>query len=290
MYHKLKIKVMKKNLLTISLILSAFSLHLMANTEPLFKDKTPVFQIKKKNTFTKDEEPVKSPKNVIKLNLSQLALTNISLQYERSFHKNFSAALGVSYLIPRQIPSQIFTPSVNGEGYQLPKFGGWAITPEIRFYPGKKVKHKAPHGFYMAPYFRYAKYTLNSDYVDVDSITGVKHNYTVKANYSGFTAGLMLGSQWLIGKHFSIDWWIVGGGYGSAKFKIFAEDADGTINMSPQEQENLKQDIKSNTGELGSFGKGEVSVETTSNSATTTVSGLPMISLRGFGLTLGFTF
>ncbi len=281
---------MKKNLLTISLVLSAFSLQVMANTEPSLKDKTPVFLIKKKNTFMKDDAPVSSPKNVIKLNLSQLAITNISLQYERGFHKNFSAALGISYLIPRQIPSQIFTPSDDGSGYVLPKFSGWSVTPEIRFYPGKKVKHQAPHGFYMAPYFRYSKYTLKSDYVDIDSTSGDRHNYAVKANYSGFTAGLMLGSQWLIGKHFSIDWWIVGGGYGKAKFKIFAESTDGSINLSPQEQEDLKADIKENTSELGSFGNGEVTVETTSNSATATVTGLPMISLRGFGLTLGFTF
>ena len=206
------------------------------------------------------------------------------------FHKNFSAALGISYLIPRNIPSQLFTPSSNGSGYQLPKFGGWSITPEIRFYPGKKVKHKAPHGFYLAPYFRYSKYTMKSDYVDVDSTSGARHNYAVKANYSGFTAGLMLGSQWMIGKHFSIDWWIIGGGYGKAKLKIHAESTDGSLNLSPQEQEDLKQNIKSNTTELGSYGNGEVTVETTSNSATATVSGLPMISLRGFGLTLGFTF
>lgn len=281
---------MKKNLLIITAVAFSLTLQLKAKNEPLLKEATPSFLTKKKNSYMRDDAPVSSPKNVIKLNLSQLAITNISLQYERAFHKNFSAALGISYLIPRNIPSQLFTPSSNGSGYQLPKFGGWSITPEIRFYPGKKVKHKAPHGFYLAPYFRYSKYTMKSDYVDVDSTSGARHNYAVKANYSGFTAGLMLGSQWMIGKHFSIDWWIIGGGYGKAKLKIHAESTDGSLNLSPQEQEDLKQNIKSNTTELGSYGNGEVTVETTSNSATATVSGLPMISLRGFGLTLGFTF
>lgn len=282
---------MKKNILTISsVVLFALSLHLTANNEPFFKEKAPLLEKKKNAFFVKADEPVKSPKNVIKLNLSQLAITNISMQYERSFHKNFSAALGVSYLVQRAIPSQIYTPTSNGSGYQLPKFGGWSVTPEIRFYPGKKVKHKAPHGFYLAPYFRYSKYSLNSSYVNVDSLTGIHQNYNVKASYSGFTGGLMIGSQWLIGKHFSIDWWILGGGYGQAKFKINAVSTDGSLNMSLQDQENLKQDIKTNTSELGSFGNGEVTVQTTSNSATATVTGLPMISIRGFGLTLGFTF
>ena len=38
------------------------------------------------------------------------------------------------------------------------------------------------------------------------------------------------------------------------------------------------------------FGNGELTVETTPNSAKATITGLSMISLRGFGLTLGFTF
>lgn len=282
---------MKKNLLIMTAVVFSLSSQLKAKNEPLIKEQTPAFLSKKKSTFLKDETPaVSTPKNVIKLNLSQLALVNFSLQYERAFHKNFSAALGVSYMLKRDIPGQIFTPTENGSGYQLPQFGGWAITPEIRFYPGKKVKHQAPHGFYMAPYFRYSKYSMYSSYVDIDSISGDRSNYEVKASYSGFTAGLMLGSQWMIGKHFSIDWWIVGGGYGKAKLKIHAESTDPGFYLSPQEQDDLKQDVKENTSELGSFGNGEITVETTSNSATTTVSGLPMISLRGFGLTLGFSF
>lgn len=267
-----------------------FSIQLVSKSDPLPKEKNPLFLKNKSHSVMKEDEPVKSPKHVIKLNLSQLALTNISLQYEFAFHKNFSAALGGSYLLPRNIPSQFFTPSSNGSGYQLPKFGGWSVTPEIRFYPGKKVKHQAPHGFYLAPYFRYSKYNLNSDYVNIDSASGDRQDYKVKASYSGFTAGLMIGSQWIIGKHFSIDWWIIGGGYGKAKFKINAESTDGSLNMSPQEQDDLKRDIRDNIEELGSFGNGEVTVETTPNSATATVKGLPMTSIRGFGLTLGFAF
>ncbi|MBC7696296.1 MAG: DUF3575 domain-containing protein [Burkholderiales bacterium] len=280
---------MKKSLLIISSVLFVFSSQLKAKNEPILKENSPLL-VKKKSLFMKDDAPASSPKHVIKLNLTQLALTNISMQYEFAFHKNFSAALGASYLIKREIPSQFFAPSTNGEGYQLPKFGGYSITPEIRFYPGKKVKHKAPHGFYLAPYFRYSKYSFTTLYVDRDSVSGKQNIYNVKAAYSGFTAGLMIGSQWIIGKHFSIDWWILGGGYGKAKFMINSESADGSLNMSPQEQENLKNDIRTNIGELGSFGSGEVTVETTSNSATATVKGLPMTSIRGFGLVLGFAF
>lgn len=280
---------MKKNILIFSSVLLGFSLQLTAKSDPFLKEQSPLF-IKKKNEFlVKASEEGNSPKQVIKINLSQLAFTSISLQYEYGFHKNFSAALGVSYLLPRNIPSQIFTPSSNGEGYQLPKFGGWSVTPEIRIYPGKKVKHKAPHGFYLAPYFRYSKYSMKAEYIDSVSASE-RHTYDVKATYSGFTAGLMIGSQWLIGKHFSIDWWIIGGGAGKAKLKINATSTDGSLNMSEQEQTNLKNDINENLTELKSFGNGESTIETTPNSATATVKGLPMTSIRGFGLCLGFTF
>lgn len=280
---------MKKNLLIISSLVFAFSLQLAAKNEPFLKEKNPLL-VKKKNEFLmKESDPENSPKQVIKINLSQLALTNISLQYEYAFHKNFSAALGVSYLIPRNIPSQIFTPSSSAKGYQIPKFGGWSVTPEIRIYPGKKVKHKAPHGFYLAPYFRYSKYTAKAVYIDSVSASE-RHPYDVKADYSGFTAGLMIGSQWIIGKHFSIDWWILGGGVGKAKLKLDAKSTDGSLNMTPQEQANLKNDINTNLTELKNFGNGDVSIETTSNSATATVKGLPMTSIRGFGLTIGFAF
>ncbi|MDF2450017.1 MAG: hypothetical protein K0R26_2521 [Bacteroidota bacterium] len=280
---------MKKQLVFISLCALSVSTKIIAGD--LFPKEKKTFSLGAKTSgMAGDGDVLKSPKQVIKLNLTQLALRNISLQYEFGFHKNFSVALGGSYLLPKDIPSQLFAPSSNGSGYQLPRFGGWAVTPEIRFYPGKKVKHQAPHGFYLAPYFRYSKYNLNSDYVNIDSTSGAQQNYNVTASYAGFTAGLMIGSQWLIGKHFSIDWWIIGGGYGKAKFNIHAVSTDGSINMSPQEQADLRRDIQDNIGELGSFGNGEVTIETTNNSATATVTGLPMTSIRGFGLTLGFSF
>jgi hypothetical protein len=279
---------MKKNVLIISTILFAISSQISAKNDPLLKEKNPLLNAKKNDLLVSGGIIGNSRRQVIKINLSQLVFTNFSLQYEYGFHKNFSIALGASYLVPKNVPSQIFTPSSNVSGYQIPKFGGWSITPEIRIYPGKKIAHQAPHGFYLAPYFRYSKYSMQTDYIDSVSVS-VSNTYNVNADYSGFTAGLMIGSQWLIGKHFSIDWWIIGGGAGKAKFKINSVSQDG-INMTTQEQADLKNDINTNIRELGSFGKGDVNIETTSNSATATVKGLPMTSIRGFGLTFGFAF
>lgn len=280
---------MKKSIPLIFAIATFFCSQLAAKTNPIETENKGL--LKKKNTklLMKDGAADFSKRHVIKLNLSQLALTNISMQYEFGFHKNMSVALGFSSIIPRDIPSVIFNPSSNAEGYQLPKFGGWTITPEFRFYPGKKEKHQAPHGFYLAPYFRYASYSLNATYLDSVNATTTR-KYDVKAKYAGFTGGLMIGAQWLIGKHFAIDWWIAGGGAGLATFSIDSKCVDNSLNMSQQEQDDLKSDINKNINELGNFGKGAVSITTTPNSANVIVKGVPMTSIRGMGLTLGFYF
>ncbi len=236
-----------------------------------------VFKIKKNLTsgdFT--------ARQVVKLNLSQLALKNISLQYEYGFHKNMSAALGVSFLLPSQVPSTFISDPSNGITETAPTYNGWAITPEFRFYPGKKEKHQAPHGFYLAPFIRYSAFNVNT------TITSDSTNVSVGVNikYSGFTAGLMIGSQWLIGKHFAIDWWILGGGFGSATLQMDASSKNASMSQSDQNQ--LASDVKSSLNNLS--GNTSVTVSTTSNSLEATISGLPKYTVRGFGLCLGYYF
>lgn len=237
-------------------------------------------------SINKTNEGEKKLAHVIKLNASQLALKNISLQYELGFHKNMSGAISYSNFIRREIPSQIYS-NDKADGYQLPYMKGWAITPEFRFYPGKKEEKPAPHGFYLAPYMRYSKYTLGADYIEIDPNTGATRNYEMTGTYKGSTVGLMLGSQWIVGKHFSFDWWILGGGAGKGKLVLEAQGSG--LNLSQADQDALKNDITQNVEELGRFSNGAVSVETTSNSAKVTVSGLPMTSIRG-ALVAGFNF
>lgn len=224
--------------------------------------------------------------HVVKINASQLALKNISLQYELGFHKNMSVALGYSNFLKRGIPSQIYENN-NADGYKLPYMKGWAITPEFRFYPGKKEEKPAPHGFYLAPYLRYSKYTLGADYIETDPNTMAKRQYELTGTYKGTSAGLMLGSQWIVGKHFSFDWWIMGAGAGKGKLILNAEGSG--LNLTPQQQQELKDDMTENVSELGRFSNGVVKVETTSNSAKVTVSGTPMLSIRG-AIVAGFNF
>lgn len=226
------------------------------------------------------------PKAVVKLNLSQLALKNISLQGEYGFHKNMSGALGVNFLLSRPFPSFFTEKDPTGEGLRNTAFKGMAITPEFRFYPGRKEEQQAPHGFYIGAYYRYSKHTLTSDYTEHFK-SGKSYSYDMEVTYKGSNGGIMIGSQWLIGKHFSIDWWILGGGFGSAKFKMEAIGS-GFI-MNDDERAEVKASVEDELKNVTLFGF-DTDVTTTTNSVKAEVKGLPMFSFRGFGLCLGFAF
>lgn len=241
---------------------------------------------KHKTLFIEREDTVKfKPTHAIKLNVTQLFLTNLSFQYEFAFHKKLSAAVGYSWLFPRKIPTQIFNVADKSRGFQSTTFSGWALTPEFRYYLGKQRQFKAPTGIYIAPYYRYASYTLKSAYIDKQNRT-----YNIKANYAGYTIGLMIGAQYKFNEHFGIDFWIFGKGTGSAKLNILANSSDNNLVLNNQEQEDLKNDITENINKLDKYGKGKITIETTQNSADVTVKNVPMSSTRAIGLTLGIYF
>lgn len=236
-----------------------------------------------------DSDEEKNPKAIVKLNLLQLPLLNISGQVEYAFHKNISGALGVSYLVKRDVPKLFFdTPdtSTAALGIAKPQFYAFSITPEVRFYPFKNDKGGAPHGFYVAPYFRYSKFSVSADFRDIVDLKPVDFNYTL--TYAGGTGGLLIGAQWILGKHVSLDWWIIGGGFGRAR--VVLEAASSSVNMSSKDQQEVKDQLESDFSGVQFLGYSAPQVETTNNSVKMTIKGLPMTSFRGLGLCLGIAF
>lgn len=226
---------------------------------------------------------------VIKLNASQLALKSISLQGEYGFHHKMSVALGFSRLLKSDLPTY-----QDDDHFGPISYKGFAITPEFRFYPGGREDKPAPRGFYLAAYVRYAKYKLDQSvsYTE-ENTTQNPHPFpkTYVANstqtYGGVNGGLMIGYQWIIGKHFSIDWWIVGAGYGKAKY-TYEWVAPGA-NLNTADQADAKEQAQDKLDDFSALGlDGEIT--TTSNSVKMSVPGVHMFSLRGFGLCLGFAF
>lgn len=125
-------------------------------------------------------------KNVLKVNTLSLIIGTGSIFYEREFTDNLSGQMGVAYL-----------------NYKIEdtKFTGLILTPEMRFYP----KQNAIDGFYIAPYFRYQNFSLESD--------GGKGTYT---NYGG---GLLFGRQWITNSGFTMDLFF-GGHYSNGNIEV----------------------------------------------------------------------
>jgi hypothetical protein len=221
---------------------------------------------------------------VIKMNLSQLAFRNLSFQGEFAFHPKISVAIGFSRLLERDLPGAFYDEM---EYFSWPSFGGYAVTPELRFYPGGSETKPAPNGFYIAPYLRYANYHVTQTITYQEKPGSQVYTGEVKSTYGGFNGGLMIGYQWIIAEHFSIDLWIIGFGYGKAKY-TYSWRAPGA-NMSIDEQNNIKALANDNMDTFSLLGlKGEI--DTTPNSVTLSVRGLPMYSFRFLGLCLGAAF
>lgn len=223
-------------------------------------------------------------KNIIKTNLSGLALNNYSLTYERSFLKKMSLSVGVRYMPKSQLPlksyieKMIDDPNVKVNDFQV---GNFAITPEVRFYlSAGKLK-----GFYIAPYARYATFDVSIP------ITYNNPNYTTKptvlfnGTISSISAGILLGSQFNIAKKLVLDVYIIGGHYGSSSGTIHGVDINPAMN-TPQEKQAL-QDQLDQFKEVGPFRfDGKV---TSSTTAEITSTG-PWAGIRGLGLNLGIRF
>ena len=213
----------------------------------------------------------------IKMNILALSLGNISLQYEHTLNTHSSLCLGFSFLPSRGFPSVAVDKNSSDYDATAMKLSGWAITPEYRYY----FSNKGPKGFYVAPYFRYASYSLSGFGVNYASVTGGTKDRSAIAEGDITTAvgGLMFGSQWTLGSNWTLDWWILGAGFGSQK---------GTFTAYGNFTQENQDDIHSSIADVDAPG-----IDLTVTTTATTVevaykSSLP--ALRGFGLCLGYRF
>ena len=82
----------------------------------------------------------------------------------------------------------------------------FTITPELRFYSGKK---RYGRGFYFALFYRYGQYRVNNAIIPFETDL---EDGTLNASFdmTSHTGGIMIGAQWALGKHLCLDWWIRG--------------------------------------------------------------------------------
>ena len=124
------------------------------------------------------------PKNVIKLNVISLAVGTFSGFYERVINEQMSFQLGASYT------------NISSDWILDVRYKGYAITPEFRYYLSST---EAPRGFYAAPFVRYRRSDVTGN------ITRDGQEIPANGKISAYGAGVMIGGQWIIGKHFSLD-------------------------------------------------------------------------------------
>lgn len=225
---------------------------------------------------TIDEQQEPSSANILKINLGAIIAKNVSVQYERAIGKKTSVGLGIRFQPFSSLPFQnLVEDAVNDPDVQIGniKVGNFALTPEFRYYFGKTVFK----GFYVAPYARYANYKMQAPVTYASLLTTKTAFFT--GNISSFSGGVLLGSQFSLSKNFILDWWILGGHFGSSSGSL-----NFVASLTPPEQDdirstldeaniplfNIEHDINSNGGVIRSEGA--------------------WLGFRGFALNLGYRF
>ena len=232
------------------------------------------------------KEKTEIKKNIIKVNLMALGLKNYSFQYERVLTKHISVALGVRSMPTGGLPlkSTIIdlvgtdNPDVTQTLNDL-KVGNFAITPEVRFYLSKKGYGR---GFYVAPYYRFAKFSSEELPIEFDADGGGTKTIKLKGDVTTNSGGLMFGAQWQIGKMVMIDWWILGGHYGVSKGTLSGVPS---ASLSANEQDEIRTIINDFENDIPLT---KITADVSANNVKAIVDG-PWAGVRA-GLTIGIRF
>lgn len=221
--------------------------------------------------------------NYVKLNIFPIALKTISLQYERGLGKHISVSLGLRLQPKGSLPfknsilnSLESTDTTARDFVSNAQMSNWAITPEFRYYLGKKPQN----GFYIAPFLRIGGNKLDWNYnyrKDDGTIKPVAFNGTVNS----FGGGILFGAQWHLRSNIILDWWIIGPMYSSQKLSLNA-NAD-LSDLTTKEREDLQENLEG----LELFGQ-KVEAEVTSKGASASNT-FAMPGLRT-GFCIGYCF
>ena len=168
-----------------------------------------------------EKKQVAAPKkNILKINITSLPISNYGFQFERVLSKKISFVLGYRTMPLGGVPFKDNIVSATGGDADMQKtlnqlsIPNSAITPEIRWYPGKKGYGR---GFYIAPFARLGKFHGEGVKIEFSKTGGGTDNISLSGDLSSTTFGLLLGAQWSLGKRLCLDWQIIGPHFGSGK-------------------------------------------------------------------------
>ena len=219
-------------------------------------------------------------KNIIRWNLSSLALKNYHFTYERSLTKRISLSLSYRTMPKGDVPFRsqlekaIESSAVDFSRFQI---GNTAWTIEGRFYLGfGRMK-----GFYLAPYLRFAKFDLTAP-VTYSSTSGTT-TVTKSADFSGkinsTSPGLMIGWQFQLATKIVMDIQLIGGHYGHS-----SGDLNFAAPLTTQEQDALRTNINNIDAKPFKF-----TSNVNASGAQIKTDG-PWAGIRGANIGIGFRF
>lgn len=205
-----------------------------------------------------DKGAPKPKRNLLKVEMAGLLYRNTHLSYEAILGKHVSVGVSYRFMTPGSLPFQSVVTNLTGSSdpdvtktLSMLKLENNAITPEIRFYVGRKGYGR---GFYLAPFYRKANHTVSGVSVDLTSTTPI--TIALSGKLSSSTYGLLLGSQFKLANFLALDWWILGPHIGKMTGEISGTSSRA---LNAVEQNELRQNLQ----DLDIFG-GTVTVDANS--------------------------
>jgi hypothetical protein len=226
-----------------------------------------------------DIASVEGPANIIKLNLSALVFKNISVQYERKLSDHFSAAINLrcmpyskNVFLGKVVEQFAGEESVDRKDFSL---GASGITPELRWYPGKRGVFS---GFYLGAFYSYTKYKTGLPIkYDNETQTGF-----FSGNIVAHTIGLQLGAQWKMGSWGYLDWWAIGPNYGrqTGRLDFLGDLSQVDMDALDKALGELKNDLSFKVIDSYQISKQGAAIQTKG----------PWAGIRAMGFTIGVWF
>ena len=192
-------------------------------------------------------DTIANSKNLIKLNITSLLIKNYSLQYERILSRNISIALNFNIMPETTIPytDNIFrwfdiSDPEDQEMIENLLMSNYLITPEMRFYTGKK---RYGNGFYISLFYQYGNYSVKNVLRKYEPDAGGEAIMNTTGDVTSHTGGFMLGAQWALGKHMCLDWWILGPHFGVSSGNVLGLPSTPLTEGDQQRVEDELNDI-----------------------------------------------
>lgn len=230
-------------------------------------------------------------KNFVKLNLTSLAVLNLSLQYERVLSRSVSAAVSFSMMPENNLPTYLADQFISAAGDMSDEgideetediirnmlISSYTITPEVRFYLGKK---RYGRGFYMALFYRYGHYEVSKLPIPFTNDLDEEITIDTRGEIISHTGGFLLGYQWALGKHMCLDWQMFGPHFGVSSGDFLGVPSSP---LSQEDQSTIEEEFLNIESSLF-----EQTVDASANEVTMGLDG-PWGGVR-FAVSLGVKF